>query len=171
LVGLLALLQLTPVVSANVSPELGAGDTAPSFELPAASDATLSLEDYRGRVVVLNFWATWCAPCIAEMPLLNDLHDRMEGEGLTVLGVNIDRNRAPANGVIRRLGVTMPTAFDPNGEVVGSFGPTSMPATFIIDREGTIRQVIEGSMNEVELTNLEANLRLLLSESATAQAH
>src|SRR5207245_60725 len=91
------------------------GALAPPLRLPALQGAEVDLESYRGHVVLVNFWATWCPPCVEEMPSLERLHRALAGEGLVVLGVSIDDDGAALEAFVRRAGVTFPIVRDPGG--------------------------------------------------------
>ena len=114
---------------------------APDFNV-ADGSTSIHLANYRGKVVVLNFWATWCAPCIQEMPGLIDLHhDRPD---LTVLGVSIDEDPEAYSRFLVRRHVDFPTVRDPNQSAARLFHTDGWPETYIIDRQGIIRRKIVG---------------------------
>ena len=121
-----------------------AGQPAPDFALKSASGENLRLSEYRGDVVMINFWATWCGPCRQEMPLLDELYVRYQRVGFNLLGVNIDDNTGRAMKMIDELGVTFPVLFDSRKEVSKLYDVESMPVTILIDREGRIRHVHHG---------------------------
>ena len=115
---------------------------APDFNV-ADGSTSIHLANYRGKVVVLNFWATWCAPCIQEMPGLIDLHhDRPD---LTVLGVSIDEDPEAYSRFLVRRHVDFPTVRDPNQSAARLFHTDGWPETYIIDRQGIIRRKIVGN--------------------------
>jgi thiol-disulfide isomerase/thioredoxin len=157
----LALLLLA-LLFAGPAGALEAGEPAPAFDLEAFDGSPVDLESLRGKVVVLNFWATWCGPCRAELPLLDALHAEHADDGVVVLGVNIDRKPHKAAAVWRRLGLEMPNAWDDQQKVVAAYDPPAMPTTYVIDPEGTLRWVEEGA--------LEANTLEAFAERVTALA-
>jgi len=166
--GLLAalLLALAAPAGAAATAPLGPGDAAPTLALPGAEDAPIDLAAFRGEVVLLNFWASWCAPCLEEMPLLQDLHARKSGEGLSVLAVNLDRKRRPAQGVIDHLGLTLPMAFDAEGAFVSLYAPAALPASFLVGPDGAIRAVYEGALDAEQVAAIEETARALLQGEA-----
>jgi cytochrome c biogenesis protein CcmG/thiol:disulfide interchange protein DsbE len=121
------------------------GTPAPPLRLPALPDGEVALESYRGHVVVVNFWATWCPPCVEEMPSLERLHRTLGGEGLAVLGVSIDEDGAALAAFVRRTGVTFPILRDPGGRgPVAAWRTTGYPETFVLDGTGKIVRKIVG---------------------------
>ena len=120
------------------------GQKAPDFALKSSTGENLRLSEYRGEVVMLNFWATWCGPCRQEMPLLDDLYNRYERVGFKLLGVNIDDNSQRAIDMMRELGVDFPILFDATKDVSKLYDVNAMPVTVILDREGNVRYVHKG---------------------------
>jgi thiol-disulfide isomerase/thioredoxin len=130
------------------------GAPAPSVVLPLASGGTANLADERGRVVLLNFWATWCEPCKAEMPGLQQLSDDLQHQGLafTFYAVNLQEDPPTIQPYTRELGLHAPVLLDEEGHVTRSFGVRALPATFLVDRAGVLRQqrlgpLVEGGPN------------------------
>ncbi len=120
------------------------GQPAPDFALKSSTGENLRLSEYRGDVVMINFWATWCGPCRQEMPLLDELYNRYERVGFNLLGVNIDDDSRRAMQMIDELGVDFPVLFDARKEVSKLYEVEAMPVTVIVDREGTVRYVHYG---------------------------
>ena len=120
------------------------GQTAPDFALKSSNGENLRLSEYRGDVVMVNFWATWCGPCRQEMPLLDELYSRYQRVGFSLLGVNIDDNSSKAMDMVSELGVSFPVLFDSRKEVSKLYEVEAMPVTVLIDREGTVRYVHHG---------------------------
>ena len=110
------------------------GQVAPDFVLKSSSGENLRLSEYRGDVVMVNFWATWCGPCRQEMPLLDELYSRYQRVGFSLLGVNIDDDSRKAMNMIAELGVSFPVLFDSRKEVSKLYEVDAMPVTVIIDR-------------------------------------
>ena len=151
LVGLLAygLAANEPDRTVEEALERGSREPAPSLELPRLSGSGVqSLDDYRGKVVVLNFWASWCEPCREESPLLDRWHRRIEPQGGTVLGVDALDVTSDARDFIRRYGLSYPMLRDGNGDTREPFGIVGFPETFVIDRRGRIAAVRRGPVDE-----------------------
>ena len=120
------------------------GQAAPDFALKSSNGENLRLSEYRGNVVMINFWATWCGPCRQEMPLLDELYNRYERVGFNLLGVNIDDDSSRAMRMVEELGVDFPVLFDAQKEVSKLYEVEAMPVTVIVDRQGTVRYVHHG---------------------------
>ena len=120
------------------------GQVAPDFALKSSTGENLRLSEYRGDVVMINFWATWCGPCRQEMPLLDELYSRYERVGFNLLGVNIDDDSRRAMQMVEELGVSFPVLFDARKEVSKLYEVEAMPVTVIVDRTGTVRYVHHG---------------------------
>jgi peroxiredoxin len=120
------------------------GQAAPDFVLKSASGENLRLSEYRGDVVLINFWATWCGPCRQEMPLLDDLYARYQRVGFNLLGVNIDDDSRRAMQMVQELGVSFPVLFDESKEVSKLYEVEAMPVTVLVDRRGMVRHVHHG---------------------------
>jgi peroxiredoxin len=159
----LALAMLSPIGAGAVEP----GRPAPSFTVKNERGNPVRLEDHRGRVVLLNFWATWCKPCREELPRLEALYQRYRAEGLVVLAVNLDsaRDADKARALRDRLGLSFPIAFDPHQNVPSLFDIEKMPSSLLIDRDGVVRYVHAGYAARDEVT-IEAMIKRELSRSA-----
>ncbi len=151
-----------------LSPSLLAKDIplsgkAADFTLPSNQGKPLKLSDFRGDVVMLNFWASWCGPCRQEMPLLDDLQKRFKKIGFTVLGVNIDEDVADAKGLLKEISVTFPVVFDSKSKISEIYQLDSMPTTVMIDRKGNKRFLHRGYKPGFEV-DYERQIRALLRE-------
>jgi peroxiredoxin len=111
------------------------------------SDRTVSLNQFRGQIVVLNFWATWCPPCVEELPSLMNMQDRMKGRGVTVLGVSIDEDNNAYHRFLKERGINFLTVRDPEQKVARMYGTTGWPETYIIDRRGVVRRKFIGAVD------------------------
>ena len=154
----LSVLATTGLASSGLT-----GQSAPDFALKSSSGENLRLSEYRGDVVMVNFWATWCGPCRQEMPLLDELYTRYQRVGFSLLGVNIDDNSSKAMNMVAELGVSFPVLFDVRKEVSKLYEVDAMPVTVLIDREGTVRYVHQGYKPGYEDKYLE-QIRSLLRE-------
>lgn len=119
-------------------------DAAPDFTLKSLEGSNLRLEEYRGQVVLINFWASWCGPCRQEMPLLDRLHQRYTDTGFAVLGVNVEGEEAPARELIDRIPVTFPVLIDKGQLVSELYKLEAMPSTVVVDRDGVVRYIHRG---------------------------
>ncbi len=132
--------------------EARVGFAAPDFTLPRLDGEMLSLHELRGQVVILNFWATWCAPCRAEMPVLDRVYRDRREDGVVVLGVNHMETAAQVQRYLASLSLSFPILLDEQGEVGRAYRVRALPTTYFVDREGVIRDmVIGGPMSEATL--------------------
>jgi cytochrome c biogenesis protein CcmG, thiol:disulfide interchange protein DsbE len=111
------------------------------------SDRTVSLNQFRGQVLILNFWATWCPPCVVELPSMIAMQDRTRGKGIVVLGVSIDVDGDAYHRFLKLRNVNFLTVRDPEQKVSGLYGTTGWPETYIIDREGVLRRKFVGPVD------------------------
>ena len=127
----------------------GGREPAPEVDLPKLDEnGNGSLADYRGQVVVLNFWASWCEPCRAESPLLQRWHERLVKQDATVLGVDVQDISDDAVDFIDQYGLTYPMLRDGPGDIRDDFGILGLPETFVIDRRGRVAAVARGPVDE-----------------------
>ena len=157
LCAVVALLALLAYGLASSEPDRGIEDAltagereqAPELKLPPLSGkGERSLADYRGKVVVLNFWASWCRPCRAESPLLQRWHERIGPDDALVLGVNLLDVTGDANNFIDEYGLEFPMLRDGPGDTQADFGIAQLPETFVIDRQGRIAAVQRGPVDD-----------------------
>lgn len=120
------------------------GKAAPLFELKDLSDRKVSLSEFKGKVVLINFWATWCIPCREEMPSLNKLFNRFKERGLTVLGISINSSKRSIQGFLKEVPLSFPILLDSNGKVSRDYKVFAYPTTILIDREGRLREKFIG---------------------------
>jgi len=136
---------------------------APDFTLRTSEGRNLRLQEQRGRVVMVNFWATWCGPCKQEMPHLNRLYEKYRGSGFVLLGVNVDDDARNAIGTASKLGVTFPVLLDAQKTVSRLYDLNTMPSTVVIDRDGRVRYLHRGYREGYEDT-YDQQIRELLKE-------
>ena len=122
----------------------GASAAAPDFTLPTRDGGSLSLDQLKGQVVMINFWATWCGPCRQEMPLLQQIQSKYEPLGFTLVGINVEPDSDAAKTWLAQVPVSFPILFDPQNKVAESYGVQGMPSSVFIDRSGNVRFVHRG---------------------------
>jgi len=123
----------------------GAGSAqAPEFSLPERAGKVISLKDLKGKVVMLNFWASWCGPCRQEMPLLDQMYKRYNALGFTLLGVNVESDTKDAEKWLKDMPVSFPVLFDKENKVSKLYSVEAMPSTVFIDRQGNVRYLHKG---------------------------
>jgi peroxiredoxin len=115
------------------------GRAAPDFRLTRLDGEDLRLSDLRGKVVIVNFWASWCAPCREEMPEFVRLYDEKRGQGLEIVAVDLQEAEGPVRDFVDLFGMTFPILFDRSGEVARTYNVRGLPVTLILDREGVVR--------------------------------
>ncbi|MEH6561860.1 MAG: TlpA disulfide reductase family protein [Marinobacter sp.] len=136
---------------------------APDFTLESRSGNNIRLEDHRGDVVMLNFWASWCGPCRQEMPLMDDIYSRYQDLGFTILAVNVDENRDEALRFLDKVPVNYPILYDPESSVSELYEVPAMPTTVMIDRDGNARYIHYGYKPGYE-AEYETQIRELVRE-------
>jgi thiol-disulfide isomerase/thioredoxin len=125
-------------------PALAGPTPAPAFRLDSMAGKPVSLDQYKGQVVMINFWASWCGPCRTEMPLLDKLHAKYKPMGFTMIGVNVEPDPSLAAKWLASTPVTFPILFDTKSEVSKLYAVAGMPSTVIIDRKGNLRWLHRG---------------------------
>ena len=146
----LALLLAGAVASPQAAVQLASN--APDFTLKSVAGANLRLQEQRGQVVLVNFWATWCGPCRQEMPHLNRIYDKYRSLGFVLLGVNIDDDPRAAAALAAKLGVKFPVLLDTDKTVSRLYDLATMPSTVLIDRDGKVRYLHRGYLAGYEDT-------------------
>jgi cytochrome c biogenesis protein CcmG, thiol:disulfide interchange protein DsbE len=130
------------------------GDTAPAFSIVTDQGRRITPTDFGGRVLVLNFWATWCAPCVEEVPSLSEFQKRMAASGVVVVGVSVDKNPKLYGEFLKRFGPTFQTARDPDEGIPNNYGTYRYPETYVIDHNGKVVQKVIGSRNWMDPDNI-----------------
>ena len=145
------------------------GNPAPVWEGLTLEGETVALADLRGEVVVLNIWATWCAPCLREMPGLDALSRHFEGQGLRVLGASVDRGsaRPEVESFAQELGISFTILLDPDQRIMNRFRTLGVPETFLIGRDGVIAHRWIGEFDPMDPAVL-ARVGALLAEARPA---
>ena len=139
-IGVLLVALAWVIVKTMQEPIVDAGDTAPKFTVTTDNGTKLSPANFGGRVMLLNFWATWCAPCVQEVPSLNELQKQLAGSGLVVLGISVDRNESTYKNFLKRFNIAFQTVRDPEEDISSSYGTYRFPETYLIDRNGKVLQ-------------------------------
>jgi len=122
------------------------GMQAEDFRLPDLAGKEQSLSQYRGKIVLLNFWATWCKPCTTEMPAMQTMYDKLRDKGFVVLAVNELEDDARVREHIKQYGHTFPVLMDHDNKVANQFGVVGLPVTVFIDQEGRVQEYIKGGL-------------------------
>jgi peroxiredoxin len=151
LIGSIVIAFVLPVLSGCYSGSRPSriGAAAPDFTV-RDSDRTVTLSQFKGQILVLNFWATWCPPCIEEMPSLVQMQQRMKQKGITVLAVSIDVDENAYREFLRQRGVNLLTVRDPDQKTSALYGTFKWPETYIIDRNGIVRRKFIGAVDWTE---------------------
>lgn len=129
---------------------INVGDRAPDFSINADNGRAVTPANFGGKVLLLNFWATWCAPCVNEMPSLNQLQSRFRDRGLVVLGVSVDKDEAAYRQFVNRFRLSFLTARDPEQKINNDYGTVQFPETYIINAQGRVIDKIIGEANWTE---------------------
>ena len=160
--------RIAAVMAAAVMVALPAAGTAPNgpapqFTLTERGGGPLSLAQYKGQVVMLNFWASWCGPCKTEMPLLENIYRKYNKMGFTLIGVNVEPDSKEADAWLKQTPVSFPVIYDKDSKVSQLYEVSGMPSTVIIDRKGNIRMLHRGYKPGDENEYLES-IRTLVRE-------
>ncbi len=155
------LLLLTALLATRAG-ALEPGDAAPQFAAPPLEgQEQVALATYKGKVVWVDFWASWCTPCLTAMPLLEKLRQELPADSFQIVAVNVDRDLDKARAFLRDHPVGYPSASDPQGRLPQSYGVETMPTSFLIDRKGVIRHVHRG-FRAGDVNDIRAQIRALL---------
>jgi peroxiredoxin len=123
------------------------GGKAPDFALPALGRAPVALSDYRRQVVVLNFWATWCPPCVEETPSLERFSAQMARRGVAVIGVSVDQDNSALEKFVASYHLSFPIGRDPEQALAARFGTSRFPETYVLDRDSRVAEKLIGSVD------------------------
>ncbi len=158
---LIALLGIVLLARAPLGSATRIGAPAPDFTLADLDGAPIALAELRGRPVVVNFWASWCGPCVEEFPLLRAAAAEHADDGLAVIGIVYEDRSEAARDFMARNGATWPAAMDPGGRVAEAYGILGPPETFFIGRDGTI---LARQLGQFSASSLESHLAAIIDE-------
>ncbi|AKG35449.1 redoxin domain-containing protein [Paenibacillus durus] len=136
------------------------GSRAPSFELLGLDGKTHKLDEYKGKPIVLNFWGSWCAPCVKEMPALEAQWEKWKAQGVVVVGINVGEDQMTVQNFVNGTGVNFLILMDPEREAVRSYGISPLPTTFFINAKGKIDTIHIG---QLDLSTLDAQIGKLVN--------
>ena len=166
---LIAGLMLAPAITRAQALTPWTGGETPALELAALDGRLHRLADYRGRVVLVNFWATWCGPCRAEMPGIERLRRSLEDEPFTVLAVNVGEDRGAVRAFADRVAMGFPLLLDRDTRTASAWGARVLPMTYVIGPEGRIRYRAVGERNWAD-AQIRAELRALMPGAGLPQS-
>jgi len=141
---------LTGCISGQESGGTKEGESAPDFRLQSLDGETVSLSDYHGQAVLLNFWATWCGPCVGEMPYLQEIHEEWTTRGLALVAVNVGETSSQVNGFMNYYNLSLPVLLDTQRSVSERYNIIGIPTTFFIDKDGIIQGKVVGAFPSKE---------------------
>lgn len=144
-------LLMVGVVVALIASGGGLSSASPNFDAPGLTGQNVRLDDYRGQVVMLNFWATWCPPCRAEMPTIQAAYTDRQNEGFTVLAINNGETPAQIQPFVQAFGLQFPVVLDENSELARIYGVRSFPTSIFIDAQGEIYAKHTGLVTDTDL--------------------
>jgi len=142
---------------------LAAGDAPPPIDAPDQSGKKVDLSELKGKVVLVDFWASWCGPCTQEMPVLEALHKKYAEQGLVIVGINIDRSPKKMDNFLKDTPVSFRVVQDRKLNVAAKYEPAMMPSSYFIARDGKLRYVHEG-FDEKDTAAIENRIKALLAE-------
>jgi thiol-disulfide isomerase/thioredoxin len=137
------------------------GDVAPAFALPTATGETVALEKLKGRVVYVDFWASWCGPCRRSFPWMNEMQAAYGARGFTVVGVNVDKRRADAERFLRDTAASFTVVYDEAGKTPAAYAVKGMPSSYLVGPDGRV-VVVESGFRDEQKPLLEERIRALL---------
>ena len=143
---------------------ISVGENVPSFKARTIDGSkNLTLEDYRGKVILLDFWASWCPPCLKSLPLYNDLRREIGTENFEIVAINVDENTEDAMKFLEKHPVSYPIAKDPKGVLPGVFGVKAMPTSYLIDKNGVVQHV-HAAFKESDIKKLRVEIENLIAK-------
>jgi thiol-disulfide isomerase/thioredoxin len=149
---------------ASTAHALAPGEVPPAIDMPDRAGTQVDLDGLKGKVVLIDFWASWCGPCRQEMPVLEALHKKYADQGLVIVGVNIDNNSKKMNNFLKGSPASFRIVHDRKLDVAAKYEPATMPSSYFIGRDGKIRYVHEGFRKQ-DAGELETRIKSLLAEA------
>ncbi|GAK39971.1 redoxin domain-containing protein [Paenibacillus urinalis] len=138
------------------------GDSVPDFELLGIDEAVHKLDQFEGQPMVINFWGTWCEPCVDEMPALQEQWEKWKEQGVAFIGINVGEDKMTVNNFVRQVGVDFPIMYDEKKIATSRFAVGPMPSTFFVSKDGKISEIFEGQLN---LDTLEYHIQQLVNSN------
>ena len=152
------------LLAATSASALDEGDRAPDFSAPSLNgEGNIALGQYRGKVVYLDFWASWCGPCLQAIPEIEEMRTEFPADQFQIVAVNLDQKEKKALRFLKKNPIGYPSASDPKGRLPGQFGVETMPTSYLIDGDGVIRYVHRG-FSRGDGSRLREEVRALLGE-------
>ena len=156
-----ALLAAAAIAVAAGASAVGVGEAAPAFVLPTAAGESIALEKLKGRVVYVDFWASWCGPCRRSFPWMNEMQQKYGAQGFTVIGVNVDKRRPDAQRFLQQTPAVFSIVYDETGKTPEAWTVKGMPSSYLVDATGKVVAVESGFRDE-QKAPLEDRIRALL---------
>ena len=150
------------VLAATARAEVKAGQPAKDFDGATLAGSSLKLSSLRGKVVLVDFWASWCEPCKKELPLLDKMAPKLKAKGIEIVAVNIDDDRNKAADFIKSHNLHLTVVPDASKKIVGAYEPPKMPSSFVVDKGGVVRAV-HGGFEPGDEAKIEAELTALVA--------
>jgi peroxiredoxin len=147
---LVILIALCSITTACQSGATEVGKPAPDFQLNTLDEQTVSLSEFRGEPVLVNFWTTWCGPCNTELPFIQQIYEEWQGKGLVVLAINIGESPSDVAEFIQGQGLSFPILLDTNTNTARGYDIQEIPTTFFIDKDGIIQHIKFGAFHSQE---------------------
>jgi thiol-disulfide isomerase/thioredoxin len=146
---------------AGAALSVGAGDAAPAFVLPTAGGESVALDKLRGRLVYVDFWASWCGPCRRSFPWMNEMQQKYGARGLTIVGINLDKRRPDAERFLQQTPATFTIVYDEAGKTPEAYAVKGMPSSYLIDTAGKV-VAVESGFRDDQKAVFEERIRALL---------
>jgi len=143
-------LLVTGCASESEPSEARVGGVAPDFQLDTLDGQTITLSDLRGKPVLINFWASWCGPCVSEMPYLQEIYKEWSGRGIELLAINIGEDSSTVKGFMQKHNLSLPVLLDTQKAVARRYNIAGIPTTFFLDKDGIIQEKIIGAFPNKE---------------------